>query len=120
MNKSAGKEQIPMYLMFLCGSFSSMTAEACTLPIDITKIRLQLQGELERNAVRKYKGMLHALYLIAKEEGPRSLYKGGSPALLRQFVYSGTFEENHHLLTVFFSRTESEHLRTYKAFTWDV
>jgi hypothetical protein len=67
-----------------------MTAEACTLPIDITKIRLQIQGELDRNAAKKYRGMLHAVYTIAKEEGLLALYKGASPALLRQFVYSGT------------------------------
>lgn len=60
MNKSSTGQSSSFLKIFLCASGASMTAEAFTMPIDITKVRLQLQGELDRNSVRKYRGMLHA------------------------------------------------------------
>jgi len=90
---------LPTWTMFPLASIASMTAELCTLPIDITKIRLQLQGErfrtlgtvagLSSETFVQYRGMIHTAYRISKEEGILSLYKGASAALLRQFVYSG-------------------------------
>eukprot|EP01119_Soliformovum_irregulare_P021563 TRINITY_DN7206_c0_g1_i1.p1 TRINITY_DN7206_c0_g1~~TRINITY_DN7206_c0_g1_i1.p1 ORF type:complete len:123 (-),score=17.72 TRINITY_DN7206_c0_g1_i1:22-390(-) len=77
---------LPGWGLFVCGSLSSMLAETCTLPIDITKIRLQLQGN---TTPKKYRGMIHAGTTIVKEEGITALYKGIQPALLRQAVYSG-------------------------------
>lgn len=65
-----------------------MTAEACTVPIDVTKVRLQIQ-QSTKGAVFKYRGMLHAGFTIAKEEGLTALYKGLAPALFRQASYAG-------------------------------
>lgn len=49
-----------------------------TFPIDTTKTRLQVQGQrLDRlNAQMRYRGMLHALLRITREEGFQALYKG--------------------------------------------
>ena len=51
-----------------------------TNPIDVIKIRLQLDNELsnQKNIFkdRKYKGFLGGGLLIAREEGMRGLYKG--------------------------------------------
>eukprot|EP01117_Protostelium_nocturnum_P011151 TRINITY_DN4049_c0_g4_i1.p1 TRINITY_DN4049_c0_g4~~TRINITY_DN4049_c0_g4_i1.p1 ORF type:complete len:305 (+),score=81.31 TRINITY_DN4049_c0_g4_i1:205-1119(+) len=78
------------WIPYLCGSCASMFAETATLPIDITKIRLQLQGETSTNGNgKRYKGMIHCGVSIVKNEGLISLYKGIKPALLRQCVYSG-------------------------------
>lgn len=46
-----------------------------TFPIDLTKTRLQVQGQSQYTEVR-YKGMFHALYRIGREEGVRALYSG--------------------------------------------
>lgn len=46
-----------------------------TFPIDLTKTRLQVQGQSQYMEVR-YKGMFHALFKIGKEEGIRALYSG--------------------------------------------
>lgn len=35
----------------------------------------------------RYRGMLHAMYRISKEEGVTALYNGIKPALLRQATY---------------------------------
>lgn len=84
---SPPKSHISPFKVFLSASAASMVAEACTLPIDITKIRLQLEGE--QPGKKQYRGMFHAGITIVREEGARSLYKGASAALLRQCVYSG-------------------------------
>lgn len=46
-----------------------------TFPIDLTKTRLQVQGQSQYTEVR-YRGMFHALFRIGKEEGVRALYSG--------------------------------------------
>ncbi|XP_065332236.1 mitochondrial uncoupling protein Bmcp [Cloeon dipterum] len=69
--------------LFVYGGFSSITAEFGTFPIDTTKTRLQLQ----QGCGQRYRGMLHALVNITKEEGFRALYSGMAPALLRQASY---------------------------------
>ncbi|CAL8107520.1 unnamed protein product [Calicophoron daubneyi] len=77
---------------FVYGGTAAIFAEACTFPIDTSKTRLQLQGEMVTGAARKfvggtYRGMLHCMYSVAKNEGLRSLYQGLSAAILRQTVY---------------------------------
>lgn len=66
-----------------------MTAELGTFPADTTKTRLQVQGQKinVHNRELRYRGMVHGLYRIAREEGPRALYSGIAPALLRQATY---------------------------------
>ncbi|KAK0153256.1 Brain mitochondrial carrier protein 1 [Merluccius polli] len=71
---------------FIYGGMASIVAEFGTFPIDLTKTRLQVQGQAQYMEVR-YKGMFHALSKIGKEEGVRALYSGISPALLRQASY---------------------------------
>jgi hypothetical protein len=68
---------------FVCGGIASCTAELFTFPIDLVKTRLQLQGQQplvanptsNLNAIR-YRGMLHCLTTVAKDEGLKGLYNG--------------------------------------------
>jgi len=60
-------------------------AEFLTHPVDLVKVRMQLQGE--QNAARQYENMLHAFSRIWKTEGPLALYQGVNPAVLRQATY---------------------------------
>lgn len=74
-------------LVFTCvpGPFPSVT-----FPLDLTKTRLQIQGEA---AVRRaaatagqavpYRGMLRTAAGIAQEEGVRKLWQGATPAVYR-------------------------------------
>ena len=68
--------------ILLSSSVAALKSEALTLPIDIAKVRLQVQ----RN--NKYTGMFHCIRTMVKEEGAASLWKGIAPALLRQVSYS--------------------------------
>ncbi|ERE91595.1 conserved oligomeric Golgi complex subunit 3 [Cricetulus griseus] len=83
---------------FVYGGLASITAECGTFPIDLTKTRLQIQGQTNDANFReiRYRGMLHALMRIGREEGLRALYSGIAPAMLRQASYGtikiGTYQ----------------------------
>lgn len=80
---------------FAYGGLSCQLAACVTNPIDVIKVRLQLQGELQKRAASggepaplKYKGFVRGIATIAMEEGPRGLWKGLVPSLLREGSYS--------------------------------
>ncbi|XP_076168294.1 solute carrier family 25 member 35 [Ptiloglossa arizonensis] len=81
----------PPGIEFAIGALAAVGAGFFTNPIDVIKVRLQLQGELEaRNTYKKiYKNTLHAGYLIAKHEGVFALQAGIVPALYFQVVLNG-------------------------------
>ncbi|XP_058052819.1 brain mitochondrial carrier protein 1 isoform X1 [Ahaetulla prasina] len=74
---------------FVYGGLASLVAEFGTFPVDLTKTRLQVQGQSIDSRFReiKYRGMFHALFRISREEGILALYSGIAPALLRQASY---------------------------------
>mmetsp|Transcript_25898 Transcript_25898/g.31435 ORF Transcript_25898/g.31435 Transcript_25898/m.31435 type:complete len:301 (-) Transcript_25898:438-1340(-) len=69
-------------------AISGMTAETVTFPIDLTKTRLQLQGELQHGGVRR--GALGTAVNIVRAEGIGGLYKGVSAAIARHIPYTGS------------------------------
>ncbi|XP_008553094.1 solute carrier family 25 member 35-like [Microplitis demolitor] len=84
-NKPVGAE-------FGIGGLAAMGAGIFTNPIDVIKVRLQMQGELLRRGTYKvlYKNTFHAAYVIAKHEGITALQSGVRSALVFQFVLNGT------------------------------
>lgn len=96
---------------FVYGGLASIVAEFGTFPIDLTKTRLQVQGQSTdvRYKEIRYRGMFHALFRIYSEEGVRSLYSGIAPALLRQASY-GTIKIGIYqsLKRLFVDRLEDE------------
>ncbi|XP_034193429.1 solute carrier family 25 member 35 [Osmia lignaria lignaria] len=81
----------PLGIEFVIGGLAAVGAGFFTNPVDVIKVRLQLQGELEaRNTYKKiYKNTAHAAYLIAKHEGIFALQAGIVPALYFQVVLNG-------------------------------
>lgn len=80
---------------YLSSTAAATLAETATYPLDITKTRLQVQGEHAAkmaNSTRPkvYRGMTKTAIGIAREEGLRKLWEGLPPAVLRHFVYSGS------------------------------
>ncbi|XP_065499442.1 brain mitochondrial carrier protein 1 isoform X2 [Caloenas nicobarica] len=98
---------------FVYGGLASMVAEFGTFPLDLTKTRLQVQGQSADARFRevRYRGMFHALFRICREEGGRALYSGIAPALLRQASY-GTIKIGIYqsLKRLFVDRMEDETL----------
>ncbi|KAI8808770.1 mitochondrial substrate carrier family protein [Cladochytrium replicatum] len=79
-------QEPPLYA-FVFGGISCMVAAAATNPVDVIKVRLQLQGENVSSSVR-YAGFLRGMMKIAQEEGVSRLFSGLSPSLLREATYS--------------------------------
>lgn len=74
---------------FVYGGLASCVAEFGTFPIDTTKTRLQVQGQIldAQHAELKYRGMVDCLLKISRQEGFGALYAGIWPAVLRQATY---------------------------------
>lgn len=66
----------------VCGSLASCTAEVATLPIDVTKVRMQL-------ATDSSTGFIATMRDIVDNDGAGALFRGVKPALLRQASYQG-------------------------------
>ncbi len=72
---------------FLASLAASGVAEVITLPIDVSKVRLQVQT-LGGGASVEYKGMVDCMVKIRANEGSKALWKGLTPSLVRQCCYS--------------------------------
>ena len=89
-----GKDDLsPLDLLAAAGFSAGMTRATCQ-PLDVVKIRMQLQTRSKPEA--QYKNLFHALLLIPKEEGFFALWKGHLPAQYLSITYGmiqfGSFE----------------------------
>ena len=73
---------------FTGAAFGATVAELATLPIDIAKVRLQVQTPLADGSLR-YTGFLQTMMTVARREGITALWNGAKPALVRQVSYTG-------------------------------
>lgn len=65
----------------VAGAVSGMVTRALIQPLDVLKIRFQLQIEpTTRRGGGLYHGIFQSLFTIAKSEGPSALWKGHLPA----------------------------------------
>ncbi|XP_061099354.1 mitochondrial uncoupling protein 4 isoform X1 [Conger conger] len=86
----------PRSTKFALSACAAAVAEIVTFPLDLTKTRLQIQGEVALgkhanggNGQMVYRGMLRTAIGIVREEGPLKLWQGVTPAIYRHIVYSG-------------------------------
>ncbi|XP_025830479.1 mitochondrial thiamine pyrophosphate carrier-like [Agrilus planipennis] len=72
----------------IAGAFSGFMTRGLCQPLDVLKIRFQLQVEkIAHHHEGKYKSILHAIQLMIAEEGFLSLWKGHVPAQWLSVVY---------------------------------
>ncbi|KAG7188885.1 hypothetical protein KM043_008491 [Ampulex compressa] len=72
----------------IAGAISGFVTRFICQPLDVVKIRFQLQVEPISNIrASKYRSLWQAFLLIPKEEGIRALWKGHVPAQLLSIVY---------------------------------
>jgi len=87
-----GKLSYTLKTMAAAGTAASF-AELLTIPIDTSKVRLQVQGENVNTkglpSQLKYRGMIHTIATIAKEEEAQSLFKGLTAGVHRQLCFCG-------------------------------
>ncbi|KAF7384217.1 mitochondrial thiamine pyrophosphate carrier [Vespula maculifrons] len=72
----------------IAGAISGFLTRFTCQPLDVVKIRFQLQVEpITRYHTSKYQSVFQAFWLILKEEGILALWKGHVPAQLLSIVY---------------------------------
>lgn len=69
-----------------CGALAGMSARMTVAPLDVVKIRLQVQSET--HGLYNYPSVYRALRTIVFEEGIAALWKGNGPALFMVTPYS--------------------------------
>lgn len=74
--------------MFVFGGLSAQVAALFTNPIDVVKIRLQLQGEGIVKGGKGHHGLFAMFGSVYREEGLLAFWKGVVPSLLREITYS--------------------------------
>uniref|UniRef100_A0AAV1UPQ2 EF-hand domain-containing protein n=1 Tax=Peronospora matthiolae TaxID=2874970 RepID=A0AAV1UPQ2_9STRA len=75
-------DSLPAWKSGLTGMIGAIPGPCINCPMDVVKTRLMAQ-ETAAGAGGKYKGMVDAMVVIAKEEGITALYKGLVPRLTR-------------------------------------
>jgi len=85
---------------FVLTGTSSMMAEGATFPIDITKTRLQLQGQPDFVGTKH--GFVGMMGNIMKNEGVGGLYAGVTPAIARHIPYTGFRAIGYEYIRAFF------------------
>lgn len=83
-------------LKYVLSAVAATVAEVVTYPLDLTKTRLQIQGEtafrMQVNgsaSLPEHKGMVKTAVGIVQEEGLSKLWQGVTPAVYRHVVYTG-------------------------------
>ncbi|THD18046.1 Mitochondrial thiamine pyrophosphate carrier [Fasciola hepatica] len=73
----------------IAGSLSGFVSRAIVQPLDVLKIRFQLQVEpISASSSSKYHGFAQAIRCISKEEGASAFWKGLIPAQLQAVTFS--------------------------------
>ena len=87
---------------YIYGGTAAVVVEICTFPLDTAKTILQVQGSVAHTV--QYHGTVECLHSVVKKEGVARLYKGLSPAVIRQAVY-GTIKYGLYYSTKDWART---------------
>ncbi|XP_015924992.1 dicarboxylate carrier UCP2 [Parasteatoda tepidariorum] len=76
---------------FVSAGVAACVADMITFPLDVAKVRLQIQGEgisAANSAMASKRGMFGMLVNIVQKEGPKSLYNGLCAGLQRQMCFA--------------------------------
>ena len=84
-----------------------MAAKTILQPLDLIKVRLQVQ---DGRGANEYRGVVHAVQRVVKEEGVVGLYRGLTPNLMAAGVSWGTYFFSYNQFKDFFKRRVLSHL----------
>jgi solute carrier family 25 (mitochondrial thiamine pyrophosphate transporter), member 19 len=94
--------------VIIAGGVAGLVSRFCIAPLDVVKIRLQLQPHSLSDPVScdgikgpTYKGVFPTLRAIVKQEGVRALWKGNIPAELMYVCYGGLQFASYRSITQF-------------------
>ncbi|OWF49792.1 mitochondrial thiamine pyrophosphate carrier-like [Mizuhopecten yessoensis] len=106
----------------LAGAVSGVVSRVMFQPLDVLKVRFQLQIEpIQQQNSSKYWGIYQATRTIIKEEGTRALWKGHVPAQLLSVVYGvGQFVTFEFLTKLVWKHLPEECSTKYRPLTHTV
>lgn len=101
---------------FTAGGLAACIAVTATNPIEVIKIRMQLQGEMSATVQRLYKNPIQGMSVIFKNEGIKGLQKGLIAAYIYQIGLNGSrlgFYEpiRNNLNNIFFPNQEAHQVQ---------
>jgi solute carrier family 25, member 34/35 len=81
----------PLRSAFIAGGIAACGAVTATHPFETVKIRMQLQGELQDKGHQPhhYRGPVHGVSVIVRNEGLRGVYRGLGCAYIYQVLLNG-------------------------------
>ncbi|XP_022819696.1 solute carrier family 25 member 35-like isoform X2 [Spodoptera litura] len=106
---------------FVIGGLAGAGATIFTNPMDVVKTRMQLQGELRArtDATTRYRGIFHALYVIARADGALALQKGLAPAMVLGFTMNSVRLGMYHVAEVNgWTKNKNGEISIEKAIFW--
>ncbi|XP_067939648.1 mitochondrial thiamine pyrophosphate carrier-like [Watersipora subatra] len=101
---SPGEKELGHSMQMLAGSLSGMLTRACTQPLDVIKIRFQLQVEpiSPKSPTSKYQGGIHSITTILREESYLAFWKGHLSAQILSAVFMAVEFTSFEMLTKYF------------------
>lgn len=96
LNLIAPKKELSGSTVFCAGVFAGLGQLFLACPVDLVKIKLQIQTT---KAVRVYKGPFDVISSIYRQEGIRGCYRGLLPMLPRDCLASGVYMYVYFKLT---------------------
>ncbi|XP_077597328.1 dicarboxylate carrier UCP2-like [Stigmatopora nigra] len=101
---------------FFGAGAAACIADLLTFPLDTAKVRLQVQGEVEKAAggdPKRYRGVFGTISTMVRTEGPMSLYNGLVAGLQRQMSFASVRIGLYDSMKQFYTRgTESSGIVT--------
>lgn len=103
----------------IAGGFAGCITRFICQPLDVLKIRFQLQVEpvSEDHMTSKYRTIVQSTRLVYKEEGLRAFWKGHNPAQVLSIIYGvsqfSSYEHLNHLLRKFKTFEEHQNVRNF-------
>ncbi|GAO52780.1 mitochondrial carrier [Saitoella complicata NRRL Y-17804] len=98
----------------VAGGVAGLTSRFVIAPLDVVKIRLQLQTHaatgVASEAGPSYRGITHALRTILREEGISGLWKGNIPAEMLYLTYGAVQFLTYRETTAYMSENTSNYL----------
>ena len=104
---------------FVLGGLGAATAVIFTNPLEVIKIRLQLQGELKSRGKYyvHYRNIFHAGYTIMRHDGLRAIQKGLGPAIIYQLslnsIRLGLYQNS---INLGLTKNKAGHVSTLRSF----
>ncbi|XP_058630762.1 solute carrier family 25 member 45 isoform X3 [Onychostoma macrolepis] len=87
-NNSDQSKRASLTAVFMAGCFSGLAQLFVTAPTDLVKVRLQNQTKSGRN---KYRGPIHCIAVILREDGVKGLFRGIWALALRDVPCYGLY-----------------------------